>query len=106
VQDVPLRYGELERKGYLSHGVRRWDDRAQSTYRVFGGAGYVPRIDPRANPAGMLSYEDRQSIAAKANWVHRTGTGGTILWTLNYGWVERTRSNPLLAQVRASFLGR
>ncbi len=104
VNDTALAYSELDRMGYLSHGTQRWDPAASSTYRTFGPGGYVPRADPRRNPAGLLSYEDERSIAAKGRWVRSTGVGGTILWTLNYGWLDRTQTNPLLAAVKRAFL--
>lgn len=104
VNDVALSYYELDRKGYLDHGTLRWDDEASSTYRIYGGSGYVPSVDPGSNPAGMLSYEDPRSIQAKGDWVKETGVGGTILWTLNYGYLPESGTNPLLAAVKESFL--
>ena len=108
VQDAALAYSELDRMGYLSHGERRWDEEAQSTYRVYGDGGFVPEPEgglPARSPAGFLSYEDEQSIAAKGRFVRETGVGGTILWTINYGWLPRTGTNPLLDAVKRSFLG-
>ncbi len=108
IQDAALAYSELDRMGYLSHGEQRWDEEAQSTYRVYGDGGFVPEPEgglPARNPAGVLSYEDERSIAAKGDWVRETGVGGTIIWTLNYGWLPRTGTNPLLDAVKSSFLG-
>jgi chitinase len=111
--DADLGYGALDRMGYLDHGTRHWDEEARSTYRTYeqyGTAGYVPPENPDYPydddrfPAGFLSYEDEQSIQAKGDWVKETGAGGAILWTLNYGWVPRTRSNPLLDAVKRAFL--
>ncbi|WP_182911928.1 glycoside hydrolase family 18 protein [Sphingomonas cavernae] len=104
--DVALRYAELVRKGYLDdrNGTYHWDDAARVGYRSYGGGGYVPAIDPASPRAGFLSYEDERSIAAKGNWVRETGVGGTILWTLNYGYLAQSRTNPLLAAVKQSFL--
>jgi len=103
VQDAPLSYSELDRMGYLTHGTRHWDEEAKSTYRLYDG-GYVPALDPGRYPAGLLSYEDEQSITAKGDWVRETGVGGTILWTINYGWLPRTGTNPLMDAVKSSFL--
>lgn len=103
VQDAPLSYSELDRMGYFTHGTRHWDEEAQSTYHLYDG-GYVPELDPDRRPAGLLSYEDEQSIAAKGSWVRETGVGGTILWTINYGWLPRTGANPLMDAVKDSFL--
>ncbi|MBC6983773.1 glycoside hydrolase family 18 protein [Caulobacter sp. 17J80-11] len=102
--DSSLSYRVLVEKGYLSHGVRRWDEEAQSVYRSYGGGGYVPAVDPTSPPAGFLSYEDEQSIAAKGAWVRSTGVGGVILWTIDYGWLPESQTNPLLAAVKQSFL--
>ncbi|MFI5427905.1 glycoside hydrolase family 18 protein [Aeromicrobium sp. UC242_57] len=104
VNDVALAYSELVRKGYLRHGAPKWDEPAQSTYRTYGSKGYVPANDRRANPAGFLSYEDARSIAAKGQWVKDSGVGGTIIWTLNYGWLPSSRSNPLLEAVKKAFI--
>ncbi|WP_134740466.1 glycosyl hydrolase family 18 protein [Nocardioides sp. 503] len=109
VSDTALGWATLREKGYFDHGTRMWDAEAQSTYRTYGDgtpeSGYVPASDPAANPAGFLSYEDGQSIAAKADWVEEHGVGGTILWTVNYGWADDLHANPLLDAVKAEFLG-
>lgn len=104
IADVALSYSELVRKGYLSHGTLHWDDEAKSSYRSYGDGGYIPANDPNSTPAGFLSFENERSITAKGEWVRSTGVGGTILWTINYGYVAETQSNPLLAAVKASFL--
>jgi chitinase len=103
--DAALGYSELVRKGYLSHGAYRWDAVAKASYRSYRNGGYVPANDPGAAPAGFLSYEDERSIAAKGQWVRNAGLGGTILWTINYGYLPAKRTNPLLSAVKASFLG-
>jgi chitinase len=104
--DVALGYSELVRKGYLNHGTYRWDTISKAGYRSYGSGGYVPANDPNANPAGFLSYEDERSIAAKAQWVRNTGVGGTIVWTVNYGYLPATKTNPLLSAVKREFLQR
>lgn len=104
VADEPLSYANLVRKGYLSHGTLHWDDEARSSYRSYGGGGYIPAVDPNSNPAGFLSFESERSIAAKGEWVRSTGVGGTILWTINYGYLPESQTNPLLAAVKQSFL--
>lgn len=103
--DVALRYSELVRLGYLSNGTFKWDDVAQVGYRTYS-VGYVPMLDPQRSPAGFLSYEEERSIAAKAKWVRETGLGGTIIWTVNYGYLPGSKANPLLATVKSSFLSR
>lgn len=105
VQDATLSYANLVRQGYLSHGAREFDEDASSTYRVYDGDGFVPDEDPQRNPAGFLSYEDEESIAAKAAYVHAGNAGGAMIWTLNYDAMP-DGSNPLLAVVKRDFLGR
>ena len=96
--------GRLDELGYLDHGTLHWDEEAKSTYRVYDGDGFVPEGDPGRYAAGFLSYEDERSIAAKGQWVRETGVGGTIIWMIGYGWVERLQQNPLLDAVKESFL--
>lgn len=104
IQDASLAYNELVRKGYLSRGTYKRDTVAKATYRTYGGGGYIPANDTAANPAGFLSYEDATSIAEKATYVKSTGLGGAILWTINYGWLSTSNSNPLLTAVKAGFI--
>lgn len=102
VDDNALGYANLVEMGYLSNGARHFDDEASSTYRLYPG-GYIPASDPARYPAGMLSYEDERSIAAKGAYARAGGAAGTIIWTLNYGALPDD-SNPLLAAVKESFL--
>lgn len=102
--DNALAYFELVRKGYLSHGTYHWDEEAKVGYRTYGPGGYIPAVDPNSNPAGFLTYEDERSIAAKGAWVRETGLGGTIIWTVNYGYLVSTKTNPLLAATKRAFL--
>jgi GH18 family chitinase len=104
VDDNALGYANLLAMGYLDHGTRHFDTEASSTYRVYGDGGYVPASDPARFPAGMLSYEDEESIAAKGAYARAGGAAGTIIWTLNYGALP-DGSNPLLAAVGEAFLG-
>lgn len=89
-----------------------WDDVSKSSYITYGTAGYVPAGDPDARPAGYLSYETPRSIAAKADWVRETGLGGTIIWTIDYGYIPGSGAggtggtNPLLSATKCSFLRR
>lgn len=101
VQDVPLRYSELVRLGYLGNGTYHWDAISQVGYRSYANGGFTPP-GSGIRPAGFLSYDDPQSIAAKAAWVRQTGVGGTILWAINYDHMP-DGTNPLLAAVKQSF---
>lgn len=110
VNDVALRYSHLLALGYLDpvNAIYHWDEEAQSSYMTYrDSGGYIPPAEPGLpprNPAGFLSYEDENSIAAKGAWVRDSGVGGTILWTINYGYLPATQRNPLLEAVKASFL--
>lgn len=103
VDDNALGYANLVEMGYLDHGTRHFDEEASSTYRVYDG-GYIPASDPARYPAGMLSYEDEESIAAKGAYARSGQAAGTIVWTLNYGALP-DGSNPLLQAVGEAFLG-
>jgi chitinase len=89
---------------YRGAGQYRWDDVAQQGYLLFPD-GYQPPPDHKTySRAGYLSFEDERSIEAKAQWVKRTGVGGAIIWTINYGVEDaRTGANPLLDAVKKSF---
>ncbi|NYT39294.1 glycoside hydrolase family 18 protein [Sphingomonas sp. R-74633] len=101
VDDVALRYSELVRMGYLTNGTYHWDAEAQVGYRSYAGGGYTPAGSGR-NKAGFLSFENEQSIAAKAAWVREAGLGGTILWAINYDYLPNGTS-PLLGAVKKEF---
>lgn len=95
-------YYHLVGRGYLSNGVLNWDADAAQSWRVYAG-GYRPASG--GSTAGYLSYEDERSIAAKGQWVREKGLGGAIVWTINYGSIDRaTGNNPLLSAVKQSFL--
>ncbi|KQY84679.1 hypothetical protein ASD25_06510 [Brevundimonas sp. Root1423] len=107
--DNSLAYNELRENGYLSRGTYHWDAVARVGYRSYNRTNGFPngyRPPDGAPAAGMLSYEDEASIRAKGAWVRdpATAVGGTILWTINYGWQNDTQTNPLLDEVKRSFL--
>lgn len=102
MDDNALAWNRLLDDGYFNTGDVRWHEESQSTYRVYGGAGHRP-ADGRA-PAGLLSYEDARSIAAKGKWVRETGLGGAIVWAINYGHVRQDHSNPPLQWTKQAFL--
>ena len=60
----------------------------------------------QTGPAGCtwVSYEDPASIQAKGAWVRANGFGGTIIWTVNQGYVAGSATNPPLDAVKAAFL--
>lgn len=92
----------MHRLGFLTRGTYTFDTVAQVGYRSYAG-GYDPANWP--DSVGMLSYENEDSIRAKAACVRnpQTAVGGTIIWTINYGWLPN-QTNPLMAEVKRSFL--
>jgi chitinase len=82
---------------YFSTAAYRWDDAAKAAYLSFPQA---------AGPEGcnFVSYEDDASIAAKGQWVRANGYGGTIIWTINQGYVASSATNPPLDAVKRAFL--
>ncbi len=107
--DNALAYNELRRNGFLTRGTYTWDAVARVGYRSYSAAnGFPTGYRPSAGwpAAGMLSYEDEASIRAKGAWVRDpdTAVGGTIIWVINYGWLDDSQTNPLLDEVKRSFL--
>ena len=102
--DVENSYARLVGDGAFGQpgGARHWDDLARQSYY-----SYSPAWNRYGNtPIGFLSFEDERSIAAKGQWVKDNGVGGAIIWTINYGCTNSsTGANPLLAAVKAAFLG-
>jgi chitinase len=52
-----------------------------------------------------ISYEDPQSVAAKASFVKRKQLGGVIIWTAGQGYVAASGTNPMLSATYDSMLG-
>lgn len=82
---------------YYSAGAYLWDDAAKAGYLSFPQAA-----GPEA--CNFVSYEDDASIAAKGQWVRSQGYGGTIIWTINEGYIAASSTNPPLDSVRRAFL--
>ena len=77
-----------------------WDDVAKQSYITYA----QPWWRAPDTPVTYLSYEDERSIAEKGNWVRAQGLGGTLVWTLNYGYLPATNANPQMQAVKQSFL--
>jgi GH18 family chitinase len=88
-------------RGMFSGGTYTFDTAAQTGYYT-----YSPARAYRGNSVSMLTTEDLQSIAAKGAWAKAGNAGGTIVWTINYGYVASLGTNPPMNQVKAAFLGR
>jgi chitinase len=84
---------------YLPATTRQWDAAASVPYLSF--------TSPHA-PDGCtyLTYEDEQSLSAKASYAKSKGLGGLIVWTLNQGYVASApagQQNHLLDVLWSSF---
>jgi GH18 family chitinase len=94
--------------GMFNHpnGTYVWDSAAQTGYYV-----YNPPIQYKAGSwaspvdVSILTTEDLQSIAAKGAWVKAGNAGGTIVWVINYGYVNSTVGNPPMDAIKTAFLG-
>jgi chitinase len=82
---------------YYSAGAYQWDSVAS-----VGSLSFPAAHGPEG--CTWISYEDPASIAAKGAWIRANGYGGTILWTINEGYVATATTNPLLTAVKAAFL--
>lgn len=65
-------------EGYVKPGVRKWDSVASAPY-----LGFSAPTGPQK--CTLVSYEDEESVRAKAAYVRSAGLGGVIVWTLNQG---------------------
>jgi chitinase len=87
-------------KDYFVQANRKWDKEAKVPYLSFASPN---------GPKGctFISYEDPESIKIKGDYVHKSGLGGTIIWTINQGYISgkpSSSSNPPLEAVKRSFL--
>lgn len=80
--------------------VYHWDDVAKQSYISYS----QPWWRASDAPVTYLSYEDERSIAEKGKWVHEQGLGGTLVWTINYGYLPQQGSNPPMQAVKQSFI--
>ena len=85
---------------YYSASAHEWDGTAAVPYLSFA----TPQ-----GPEGCtyVTYEDAESISAKAAWVKSSGLGGVIIWTINEGYLASApagQQSPLLDAMRLGFL--
>jgi GH18 family chitinase len=99
--DYESTWSTLYRSGMLSSDDHRFDSAAETGYYTYAS----PRRF-RGQSLSMLITEDLQSIAAKGAWARAGNCGGTIVWTINYGYVGGAEANPPLQAVKQAFLGR
>jgi chitinase len=85
---------------YYTAAAAQWDPIALVPYLSF-------EVATGAEGCGFISYDDAQSVAAKAAYVKANGLGGTILWEIAEGYQADAPSgqeNALMEAVRTSFL--
>lgn len=77
---------------YLAPSARQWDASASMPYLSF--------TSPHA-PDGCtyVSYDDDESVRAKAAYVTAQGLGAIIIWTINQGHLPSTPHDPLLGAI-------
>jgi chitinase len=94
-------------KGLFNHpnGTYVWDQQAQTGYYVYSPpAKYQKASWAQVDDISMLTTEDLQSIAAKGAWARAGNCGGTIVWTINYGYVNSLSTNPPMNTIKDAFL--
>lgn len=91
----------LEENAFAQPGATyHWDEIAKQSYISYSQPWW--RSDDA--PVTYLSYEDERSIAEKGKWVREQGLGGTLVWTINYGYHPQEGSNPSMQALKQSFL--
>jgi chitinase len=84
---------------YYGEIAHAWDDEASAPYLSFQN-----EHGPRG--CSYVSYDDAQSIQAKADYVKQRGLGGAIVWTINQGYLPNAavgQRDPLM-QAMSAFL--
>jgi GH18 family chitinase len=100
-------YAALHRRGLFEHasGTYVWDEAAQAGfYRYSPPVAYQKASWAKVETIGMLTAEEPRGIAAKGAWARAGGCGGTIVWTVNYGFVNPSVGNPPMEAVKKAFL--
>lgn len=83
--------------GAYSELDRYWDDQALQPY--------LSLPDPERHGCHYVSFEDEQSIVEKGRFSRNNGYGGSIVWTVNQGYVKtHAEPNFLLQALRRGFL--
>jgi GH18 family chitinase len=91
-------WSNLYRAGLLSDSDYRWDSVALAGYY-----SYASPVTFLGNQVTMIISEDLQSIAAKGAWTKAGNCGGTIVWTINYGYVDSVVGNPPMQAIKQAF---
>ena len=75
---------------YLAAYTRSWDKEAQAPWLYNAATGI------------MISYEDPESLAARANYAVSTGLGGAMIWELGSDDSAGTLLNALAAALASA----
>ena len=84
---------------YYNASAKRWHEAAKAPY-----LSSSTRLGPQR--CNFISYEDPQSIAEKAVYVKQNGLGGTIVWTINQGYLPNApagQRDPLMQALKQGF---
>jgi chitinase len=94
--DVPLYWGDGSgiMQKYYNAADYHWDASAQVGYLSIGGLLGIG--------GEFISYDDSNSIRAKAHYIDSTGIGGIILYELGMGY-PGDGTYPLIESVKSSF---
>jgi GH18 family chitinase len=91
-------WAHLYRTGMLNPGNYHFDSAAQAGYY-----SYLTPVTFLGNQVSMIITEDLQSIAAKGAWTKAGNCGGTIVWMINYGYVDPGVGNPPMQAIKQAF---
>ena len=75
------------------------DDVADAQVRIVGATP----VTFQNNAVTMIITEDLDSIAAKGAWAKAGNCGGTIVWVINYGYVDSVVGNPPMDAIKQAF---
>jgi GH18 family chitinase len=93
-------YAEFHAAGMLDQQYYVWDAAAQAGYYRYPAGKMF-----RGTNVGYLTTEDvHGTIQAKGAWAKAGNCGGTIVWTINYGFIDTLGRNLPMEAVKASFL--
>jgi GH18 family chitinase len=92
-------WARLYRAGLLADENYHFDEAAQAGYYT-----YPSPVTFERNAVTTIITEDLGSIAAKGAWAKEGNCGGTIVWTINYGFVNPTVGNVPMRAIRDAFL--
>lgn len=99
ISDNSMTYAAIV-QNYLPNATRTFDADAKVPY-LSSQAGVGPQS------CNFISYEDRESIAAKGTYLRAQGLGGVIVWTIAEGYLPSAAPgsrDPLMLALRRAVL--